>query len=57
MLQQVAPNGLVGLSQSLSPSGVSNLLEDPLDFNIDPEMRMVLKKLSKKEALTKTKVH
>lgn len=55
MLQQVAPN-LTGLSTSMPPLGINNLLDDTFDSALDSEMRMVLKKLSKKDVLTKTKV-
>ncbi len=55
MLQQVVPN-ITGLSSSMPPLGISNLLDDTFDSGIDSEMRMALKKLSKKDNLTKMKV-
>lgn len=50
MLQQVESN-----FGNLT-SGMPSLWDDSLDLAIDAEMRMVLKKLSKKDNLTKQKV-
>ena len=43
-------------SKEIAPIGVGTLLEDSFDSSLDPDFRMVLKKLFKKDSLTKLKV-
>lgn len=52
MLSQI-PNYSFGTD--MPPIGIGTLMEDSFDSNIDSDFRMVLKKLSKKDTLTKIK--
>ena len=53
MLQQVS--GTYNFSE-MAPIGIGTLLEDAFDSSLDTDFRVALKKLYKKDSLTKSKV-
>lgn len=57
MLQQISSNlASYSFSSDITPLGVGTLMEEQFDSNLDADFRAALRKLYKKDTLTKLKV-